>query len=87
MLQDMGFYGYPYTWNNGRDEETSVQERLDSMFALEELLNIIPFIQVCHGSNFTSDHCALIIYLMMMSNEENRNGHGKMFRFEEAWCL
>lgn len=41
MLQDIGFCGYPYTWNNGQTEEHNIQECLDRMFATEDLLNII----------------------------------------------
>ncbi|KAF7821117.1 ribonuclease H [Senna tora] len=83
---DMGFKGYPFTWNNGQHDQHNIQERLDRVFATEEWLLKFPYTKVNHISRFTSDHCDLEISFDSLP-PSNHTRRQQLFRFEEAWCL
>ena len=45
-LQDLGWTGLPYTWDNRQDGDANVKARLDRVFANEAFLQHYEFIQV-----------------------------------------
>lgn len=63
-LQDLGFSGPPLTWNNGRDAEANIQERLDRVLADENWRRLFPS-DVNHYLPFWgSDHRDLFVELV-----------------------
>jgi len=47
-FKDLGFMGYPYTWNNNRGEGENVQERLDRFLANNARLTVFSWNHVRH---------------------------------------
>uniref|UniRef100_A0A453NDY0 Endonuclease/exonuclease/phosphatase domain-containing protein n=1 Tax=Aegilops tauschii subsp. strangulata TaxID=200361 RepID=A0A453NDY0_AEGTS len=83
-LVDLGFSGYPYTWDNKRDGGENVQVRLDRATCNEGFLDLFPETTVEHVMTKESDHQAILIRAMETASTR-RPGGGRPFRFEEAW--
>ena len=84
-LSDLGFLGYPYTWNNKRPGSANTKERLDRAVATLEWRNKFPKSTVTHLSSHTSDHLPIILQTKTSKYCLSRSNMG--FKFEEAWLL
>jgi len=84
-FKDLGFTGYPYTWNNNRGEKENVQERLDRFFANHGWLTVFSWNQVRHLRKRHSDHLPIIIDSSSEARRANRRLRRKTWRFEKAW--
>ena len=62
-LQDLGFSGLPYTYNNGPDGNRNVQVRLYRACADEALRDLFPAARVVHLATSCSDHSPLLVNL------------------------
>ncbi|XP_071685392.1 uncharacterized protein [Lolium perenne] len=83
-LADMGFQGYPYTWENRREGADNIQVRLDRGTATASFLELYPLSHVEHIATEESDHMALIIRVTGLSG----GGHKfqpRGFMYEEMW--
>ena len=60
-LADLGFIGYPYTWNNRRPGAANTKERLDKAVAKEAWKLMFPETTVTHIISHASDHLPLIL--------------------------
>lgn len=83
-LADLGFSGYPYTWDNKRDGSANVQVRLDRATCNEGFLELFPETCVEHILAEESDHQALLVRMLETAPRADKNG-ARQFRFEEAW--
>jgi hypothetical protein len=83
-LVDLGFSGYPYTWDNKRDGAENVQVRLDRATCNESFIDLFPGTTVEHVMTEDSDHQALLIRAMETAPTRRPAGD-RPFRFEEAW--
>jgi hypothetical protein len=62
-LNDLGYKGHPFTWNNRRAGEENIQVRLDRGTSMTQFLELFPLTQVEHIPTEESDHAALVIRL------------------------
>ncbi|XP_057426510.1 uncharacterized protein LOC130719933 [Lotus japonicus] len=62
-LTDLGFTGFPFTWNNGRDGDQNIKERLDRCLANSDFSTGFPCVYVEHMGSYGSDHTVLAISL------------------------
>ncbi|XP_073351872.1 uncharacterized protein [Aegilops tauschii subsp. strangulata] len=69
-LEDLGFSGIPFTYNNGQDSNRNVQVRLDRACADEAWRDTFPFAKVVHLATSCSDHCPLLIHLEGMPDQQ-----------------
>lgn len=60
-LIDLGFMGNRFTWNNGREGDAYVQQRLDRACATLEWRELFPQARVCHLKASYSDHIPILL--------------------------
>lgn len=63
-LEDLGFTGAPYTYDNGQMGERNVRVRLDRACGDEAWRDIFPAAQVLHLATSCSDHCPVLVQLV-----------------------
>ena len=84
-LEDLGFKGYKYTWNNKRPGDANTRVRLDRATTTVEWREKFPLSTVNHLSSHASDH--LPIMLHVQSSRRLRYKGQRGFKFEETWLL
>lgn len=57
-LADLGFLGYPFTWDNKRDAEENIKVRLDRATCDANFMQMFPNTTVEHVITEESDHVA-----------------------------
>ncbi|KAH7842567.1 hypothetical protein Vadar_006777 [Vaccinium darrowii] len=79
-LLDLGYVGYPFTWNNKRHGRDNVRVRLDRFLANSSWRIRFPNAVVKHLAPGGSDHCPILL---------DSAGHGGKFRhrfiFDQRW--
>ena len=81
-LLDLGYTGNSFTWENRRDDDILIQERLDRAIGNYEWLQLFPDSIVTHEPKIGSDHSPLLISLA--PHETTRAP--RIFRFNAAWA-
>ena len=85
QLSDLGFIGYPYTWNNKRPGLANTRQQLDRAVASESWKARFPVNSVTHSFSHASDHLPLILQTGTFKRVAARGTNG--FKFEESWLL
>ncbi|XP_059627282.1 uncharacterized protein LOC132270092 [Cornus florida] len=79
---DIGFKGYPFTWNNHRDGPANIQEMLDRALATQEWCSAFPHAKLSNLPVAGSDHHALLLELHPLFSLTKRQ-----FHFDARWNL
>ena len=85
QLQNLGFKGYPFTWNNKRLGDANTKIRLDKGVANEAWLRKFPLSRVTHLSAHASNHLPLLLQVQSFNHQRQRRE--KSFKCEESWLL
>ena len=81
-MVDLGFIGYPFTWNNRRPGAANTKEQLDRAIANQVWRSKFPKTTVTHIVPHTSDHLPLILQNQVPPKYSYKGRRG--FKFEEA---
>jgi len=84
-LYDLGFSGYEFTWDNRREGDEIIEERLDRFCASLEWSGLFPDAEVFHLDERLSDHLPLLLKLKKPLPRRGRRG--RRFMFENMWTL
>ena len=84
-LVDLGFIGYPFTWNNRRPGAANTKEWLDRAVANQVWRTKFPKTTVTHIVSHSSDHLPLILQNQVPPKLSHKGR--RWFKFEEAWLL
>ncbi|KAL2943840.1 hypothetical protein RDABS01_032187 [Bienertia sinuspersici] len=83
-LSEVKFKGYPFTWWNGREDQGSIEERLDRFLADTEWSVLFPWASVTHLDESLSDHL-LILLKLNIQGTRNQRARNRRFCFENWW--
>jgi hypothetical protein len=83
-LNDLGYRGYDYTWNNRREGMDNVQVRLDRGTATASFLNMFMLAEIEHIATEELDHMALLIKIRDQP-AVRMPPRSRRFLFEEMW--
>lgn len=83
-LLDLGFRGPKFTWNNRREGDAFIKERLNRVVANVGWCTIFPTADFCVEEAMSSDHCPIFVTL----NDEKRGRRNPpRFRHEARWMM
>ena len=85
QLQDLGYHGYPYTWNNKRPGEANTKQRLNHAVATKDWVDKFQMSKPIHLSSHASDHLPILLQTQSYRHQRVRGNKG--FKFEETWLL
>ncbi|GLT71972.1 hypothetical protein SLA2020_439500 [Shorea laevis] len=81
QLNDLGFQGPKFTWNNSISGYHFTKERLDRAIANKEWCELFLAADVSVEAARTSDHSPVLLTLKKSSETYKKRG----FRFEASW--
>jgi hypothetical protein len=84
-LQDLGYTGDIFTWNNKQSETQLIKERLDRFLANSEWANQFPSYQNSHLLRFKSDHSPILLEFNHCLPLCQNKPRSRIMRFEQVW--
>ena len=82
-LQEVDFNGYKFTYDNGREQGTYIQCRLDRAFGSDAWFDLFSDSQLVHLEREWSDHAPIKLFLWPRNREMVLGD--RPFRFEQFW--
>ena len=61
QLEDLGFKGYVYTWNNNRPGDANIKFRLDRAIVTKEWRDKFQLSFITHLSQYALDHLPIVL--------------------------
>uniref|UniRef100_A0A8R7V8Z6 Endonuclease/exonuclease/phosphatase domain-containing protein n=1 Tax=Triticum urartu TaxID=4572 RepID=A0A8R7V8Z6_TRIUA len=80
-LRDIGFTGYPYTFDNHQQGNRNVRVRLDRVCADDDWMARFPNAELHHLTSSRSDHCPLLLRLQ----QPDPRPRNRARRYEIMW--
>lgn len=85
-LTDMGYSGHDFTWNNGREGDQNIRERLDRCVASQDFMGGNVVFVVKHLGKFGSGHSVVVVSLFnSIEQAEKGKDRERPFRMEKTW--
>ena len=84
QLEDLGFRGGTYMWDNYREDLTNVRAHLDRALATLSWLEWFSNTMVFHGISSYSDHAPIIVHIVEEGPRCRQKRRPR--RFEEKWA-
>jgi hypothetical protein len=84
-LQDLGYKGDIFTWNNRQEENQLIKARLDRFMANYNWISAFPNYSNCHLLRFKFDHSPILLDLPPFSDSIQHNFKDRPIRYEQAW--
>ena len=85
QLEDLGFKGYQYTWNNNRPGNANLKFRVDKVVATKEWRDKFQLSSITHISQYALDHLPIVLQTEHLKPRRSQGQKG--FKFEESWLL
>ncbi|KAE8779887.1 hypothetical protein D1007_47118 [Hordeum vulgare] len=82
-LQEVGWHGIPFTWDNKQQGTRNVKARLDRAFVNQQFLQVFQFPKVKHIVSVESNHCFVLAELIEVELRSCRAP--RQFRYENVW--
>jgi hypothetical protein len=84
-LVDLGYRGYPFTWENCREAGANVQKRLDRAVASVSWMTMFTLCTIDHVPTSYSDHVPILLHTDLGSNSSRHKRRPR--KFEEKWAI
>ena len=84
-LVDLGYRGYPFTWDNGRDAEAYIQKRPDRAVASISWMTMFPLCTLDHLQSPYFDHVPILLHTDLGKNQVCKRRRPR--KFEEKWSI
>jgi exonuclease III len=84
-LQDHGFNGDIFTWNNRQPGDHLIKARLDRFLANSEWLSVFPHYFNTHLLSYKSDHAPILLEFSPYAGQRQRHHRQKPIRYEQVW--
>ena len=83
-LNSVPFFGFRYKWDNKREGDAFIQERMDYVLANQKWLDTFPETNTCHLPRDGSDHSPISL-CCYKEDVETESPSPRPFRFEAMW--
>jgi hypothetical protein len=84
-LNDLGFYGYKYTWANNQSNQAHIQEHLDRFCANSNWIANFPRYTNKHLLRYTFDHALIMLDFYDYEASKTNFQPKRLKRFEHIW--
>ena len=84
-MANLGFRGYPFTWNNKRPGTANTGQRLDRVIANVDWRGTFQECTITQLVSHASDHLPLLMQTRPDRGSQGYRARG--FKFEESWLL
>jgi hypothetical protein len=82
---NLGYRGYPFTWENCRDAEANVQKRLNRAVASVSWMSMFTLCTIDHVQTSYSDHVPILLHTDLGSSSSRPKRRPR--KFEEKWSI
>jgi hypothetical protein len=85
-LQDLGYKGDIFTWNNRQQDNHFIKARLDRFLATNDWINLFPNFFNTHLLRYKSDHNPILLDFSNVVYSMQNHHQRKIIRYEQVWA-